>query len=220
MFVRLDSSVGRKMALALAGIVWTGFVFGHMAGNLLILFSAEAYNKYGHAIVSNKILIYGTESILILALLVHVILGLKLTIENKAARQTKYLGAPKVKKGTLSSKTMMIHGSIVLAFIIYHLITFKYGPEYKISYGGEEMRDLHRLVVEVFQNPAYVVGYIFCLILLGVHLSHGASSVFQTLGFNHPSYTPTIKKLGILYAVVVAGGFIAQPLYVFLLMRN
>jgi succinate dehydrogenase / fumarate reductase, cytochrome b subunit len=211
--VRLNSSIGRKMILAAAGIVWTGFVFVHMAGNLLILFSAEAYNKYAHAIVSNKILLYGTEAILVSALLVHAILGIKLSLENRSARDRKYIVSAKNKKGTLASKT------IVLAFIIYHLITFKYGAEYLITYDGVEMRDLHRLVVEIFKNPIYVFGYVICLALLGVHLSHGTSSVFQTLGFSNPNYTPTIKKIGVVYALVVVGGFIAQPIYVFFVLN-
>ena len=110
---------------------------------------------------------------------------------------------------------MAVHGSIVLFFIIYHLITFKWGPVYTIEYAGESMRDLHRLVIEVFSSPAYVAGYVVCLVLLGIHLSHGVSSIFQSLGLNHPKYTPTIKKVGWLYALVVAGGFISQPIYVF-----
>lgn len=214
-----NSSVGRKVIMALAGLVWTGFVFGHMVGNLLIFYSAEAYNKYGHAIVSNKILLYGTELTLSLAILCHVFYGVKLSMENRAARKQKYFKSAKIKSGTWASKTMMIHGSVILAFIIYHLITFKYGPHYTITYDGVEMRDLYRLIVEVFQNPAYVLGYIICLLLLGIHLSHGASSIFQTMGLNHPSYTPVIKKLGFIYGVVVAVGFISQPVYVFLFVN-
>lgn len=204
--------------MGLAGLGWTFFVFGHMAGNLLILYSAEAYNRYGHAIVSNKPLLYGTEAFLILCLLVHAGLGIKLSLENKKANPQKYATATGTqKKASVASKTMAYQGSIVLFFIIYHLMTFKYGPEYMVTYGGEEMRDLHRLVIEVFQSPVYVFGYLICLGLLGIHLSHGFSSAFQSIGFNHPRYTPLIKKAGLVYALVVAGGFIVQPLYVFLI---
>lgn len=213
----IQSSIGRKMIMGVCGGVWALFVFGHMAGNMLILVSAEAYNKYGHAIVSNKPLLYGTEAILISTVLVHIILGVWLAIMNRKARKQKYAMTPSgEKKASTASKTMIYHGSILLFFIVYHLITFKYGEERSVTYDGVEMRDLHWLVTEVFQSPMYVVGYIVCLLLLGWHLSHGVSSLFQTLGWNHPKYTPRIKWISCVYAVVVTGGFISQPLYVIL----
>jgi succinate dehydrogenase / fumarate reductase, cytochrome b subunit len=152
-----------------AGLGWTLFVAGHMAGNLLIFAGPEAFNRYGHAIVSNKPLLYGTEVFLVVCLLLHVGLGIKLTLENKAAKPKKYAQSPvSQKSASLASKTMAIHGSIILFFIIYHLITFKWGPVYWVEYQGETMRDLFRLVTEVFSSPAYVVGYIVCLFLLGL----------------------------------------------------
>lgn len=213
----IQSSIGRKMIMGICGGVWAGFVFGHMAGNMLILVSAEMYNKYGHAIVSNKPLLYGTEAILLGTIIFHVILGVVLTAKNKTARSQKYAMTPNgEKRSSLGSRTMIFHGSILLFFIVYHLITFKYGPYYSVTYDGVEMRDLSRLIVEVFQNPAYVAGYIVCLLLLGWHLSHGVASLFQSLGLNHPSYTPTIKCISWIYAIVVTAGFISQPLYVIL----
>ncbi len=211
-----SSSIGKKYIMGIAGLIWTGFVAGHMAGNLFIFAGAETFNKYGHAIVSNKALLYGTEIVLLSALFVHVFLAINLTLANKKAKPSKYaMGANEEKRSTLASRTMAVHGSVILAFIIYHLITFKYGPHYWIEYDGEKMRDLHRLVIEVFANPAYVFGYVICLILLGIHLRHGAWSVFQSFGINHPRYTPLLKCFAVGYAVVVAGGFISQPLYVY-----
>jgi succinate dehydrogenase / fumarate reductase, cytochrome b subunit len=202
--------------MAIAGAGWTLFVAGHMAGNLLIFAGPEAFNKYGHAIVSNKILLYGSEVVLSLCLIIHVILGIILTKENRNAKPNKYaINANEAKKASFASKTMAVHGTIILFFIIYHLITFKWGPVYYIEYAGVEMRDLYRLVVEVFSSPLYLVGYVVCLILLGIHLSHGASSIFQSLGINHPRYNKCIKKAGFTYALIVAAGFISQPIYVF-----
>lgn len=215
----LSSSIGKKYLMGLAGAGWTLFVAGHMAGNLLIFAGPEAFNSYGHAIVSNKPLLYGTEVFLVVCLLVHVSLGINLTMQNKKAKPKKYATAANSdKKSSFAAKTMAVQGSLILAFIIYHLITFKWGKVYWVEYDGVQMRDLFRLVTEVFSDPAYVVGYVVCLLLLGLHLSHGASSVFQSLGINHPRYTPVFKKLGWAYALVVAGGFIAQPVYVFLFM--
>lgn len=211
----IRSSIGRKIIMGICGAIWAGFVFGHMAGNMLILVSAEAYNKYGHAIVSNKLLLYGTEIALIAALAGHVVLGLMLTFENRRAKPQKYAKTPpSAKRASVASQTMAYHGSIILFFIVYHLITFKYGPYYSVTYDGVEMRDLHRLIVEVFQSPLYVVGYVVCLALLGLHLTHGVASVFQSMGLNHPKYMGLVKKISIIYGVVVAAGFISQPLYV------
>ena len=213
----LSSSIGKKYVMGLAGLVWTGFVAGHMAGNMLIFLGPEAFNRYGHAIVSNKALLYGTEAVLLTALIVHVVLAIILTKENRKAKPKKYAEmASSQKRSILASRTMAVHGSIILAFIIYHLITFKYGPHYQVEYDGEQMRDLYRLVIEVFNDPAYVAGYVICLILLGIHLRHGAWSVFQSFGINHPRYNPVLKKGAIIYAVIVASGFISQPVYVFL----
>ncbi len=209
------ASIQKKMFMGICGLVWTGFVFAHMAGNMLILVSAELYNKYGHAIVSNKPLLYAAEAVLLAALIGHVVMGAWLTIENRRATPKKYVAAASgAKRVSLASRTMALQGSLVLFFIILHLITFKYGTEYLVTYDGVEMRDLHRLVLEIFQQPMYVVGYIVCLLILGWHLSHGVSSVFQSLGFNHPKYNPKIKLIGWVYSVVVALGFISQPLYV------
>lgn len=205
--------------MGLAGAGWTLFVAGHMAGNLLIFAGPEAFNRYGHAIVSNKPLLYGTEAFLIVCLLVHVVMGVILTLENKKAKPQKYaVEANTAKRSSWASKFMALHGTIILVFIITHLFTFKFGPEYWVEYDGETMRDLFRLTTEVFSDPAYVVGYIVCLLLLGFHLSHGAASVFQSLGANHPKYTPAIKKAGFAYALVVAGGFMSQPIYIFFFM--
>jgi succinate dehydrogenase / fumarate reductase cytochrome b subunit len=202
------------------GLVWMGFVLTHMAGNMLILVSADLYNSYGHAIVSNKPLLYGAESVLILALVVHVITAISLTLKNKSSRSTRYAMTPNGAKGSSwASRYMAVQGSAVLAFIILHLITFKYGHEYTTTVNGVEMRDLHKLVLEVFQSPGYVAWYVVCLVLLMFHISHGAGSVFQSFGFLERKMQQGVKKFAWTYAVIVIGGFLSQPLYVFLLHK-
>ena len=111
---------------------------------------------------------------------------------------------------------MGIQGTIILVFIILHLITFKYGAHYSTTVNGVVMRDLFKLMVEVFKQPGYVFWYLICMVLLGVHLSHGVGSVFQTVGWMNGRYQPILRRLSVAYAVVVALGFIAQPIYVYL----
>ena len=214
------STVGRKYLMGLSGLVWMGFIMGHMAGNMLIFVSADAFNAYGHAIVSNKILLYGTEIVLVLALIVHVFTAISLTRENKSARNTRYAMTPNnEKKAVWASRFMGVQGSVILAFIIIHLITFKYGKYYETTVDGVVMRDLYRMVVEAFQNPMYTLWYLVALCLMLIHLSHGAASVFQSFGVLERKMQANIKKGAWAYAIVVAGGFISQPLYVFFFHR-
>lgn len=211
----LTSTVGKKYLMGLAGLVWVGFVFAHMAGNLLIFIGPEAYNAYGHGLTSGR-LIYFIEGLLLLALLTHVVLAVSLTLQNRAAKGTRYASRGSREKGAVwGSRTMALQGTIILFFIIYHLITFKFGPVYMTNVGGVEMRDLHRLMVEVFHQPAYVLGYVICLLILGIHLSHGVGSVFQSFGLLHPTYQPVIHQARWIYSVVVIAGFLSQPIYIF-----
>ncbi|AZZ35268.1 cytochrome B subunit [Bdellovibrio sp. qaytius] len=217
----LKSTVGRKYIMGISGLVWMGFVLTHMAGNMLILVSPDLYNAYGHAIVSNKLVLYGAESVLVLALIVHVTTAISLTIENRKAKGTRYAVNPNGDKGpTLASQTMGLQGSLVLAFIITHLATFKYGKEYETVVNGVPMRDLHRLVVELFQQPGYVLWYVVALIVLMFHLSHGAHSIFQSFGFLERKMVKGVRKFAWAYAIIVAAGFLSQPLYVYLLKGN
>jgi succinate dehydrogenase / fumarate reductase cytochrome b subunit len=203
--------------MGLAGLVWTGFVLVHMAGNLLIFVSPDAYNAYGHAITSGNI-VYIAEAVLILALIVHVGLAFRLTMENRAARSSTYaVKAKGEKSATLASQTMGIQGSLILAFIILHIATFKYGTHYDTTVKGVVIRDLYRLIAEVFQQPGYVVWYLVSLVVLGFHLSHGVGSVFQSFGWMNGRHQPLLKKISYLYAGIVALGFISQPIYIFLI---
>lgn len=214
----LKSTVGRKYIMGISGLVWMGFVLSHMAGNMLILVSPDLYNAYGHAIVSNKPLLYGAESVLVLALIVHVTTAISLTIENRKAKGSRYaVSASGEKASTLASRTMGMQGSVVLAFIILHLATFKYGTHYDTVVNGVQMRDLHRLIVEVFQQPGYVLWYVVALILLMFHLSHGASSIFQSFGFLERKMQKGLRKFAWTYAIIVVAGFLSQPAYVYLL---
>jgi succinate dehydrogenase / fumarate reductase cytochrome b subunit len=119
------------------------------------------------------------------------------------------------KGNSFAVKTMIYQGVLILVFIILHIVTFKYGTYYETTVDGVVMRDLHRLIVETFKNPTYVAWYVLCLVLLGLHLSHGFYSSFQTLGLHHPKYNPHLQKFGHAYAWLVAVGFLSQPIYVY-----
>lgn len=217
----LRSSIGKKYLMGLAGLIWAGFVLTHMAGNLLIFLGSDAYNMYSYVLTSNKLLIVA-EVGLVLALVMHVCLAISLTMQNRGARAGGgyAVKAKGDKKARFASTTMGIQGSIILAFVILHLATFKYGTHYETTVNGIVMRDLFKLMVEVFQSPGYVVWYLVALVLLGFHLSHGVGSVFQSFGWMNGRHQPLLRKLSAIYAIVVAGGFIAQPLYIFLVLKQ
>ena len=219
----LWSTVGRKILLALAGLGLSVFVVMHLMGNLT-LFSPhpEDFNKYAHKLTSFGILLIFAELGLALVFITHIYLAITSTFKNRKARPTSYKNvknAGQPSKKSLSSRSMIYTGLIISAFLIFHLATLKFGPGVEEGYvskvEGKEIRDLHRLVVEKFSDTAHVIGYCAVMLLLGIHLRHGFWSAFQSLGANHPQFTPLIFVVGILFAVFITAGFFALPVYIY-----
>lgn len=209
----LNSSVGKKQIMALTGLGLIGFLLGHLAGNMLLFVGADAFNFYGHKLTSNP-LIYVAEAGLLAMFLTHIGLAFKLVLENNAARPQKYYMKSKTGRGsTFASSTMPYTGLIILVFVISHLMHFKYGAYYTTIVDGVEMRDLYRVVIEYFRNPIWVGWYVFAMLALGLHLSHGFQSTFQSLGINHPKYTPIIKKIGCGLCAIISIGFSVLAVY-------
>lgn len=210
------ATIIRKVTVGISGLGLCGFVLMHMLGNLLIFLGPEAYNHYSYVLISNPLLPIAEIGLLGL-FFGHVILAVGLTLRNRCARPQRYAVAANGEKGTsLIQKSLIAQGIVILVFVVWHLLTFKYGPHYEVTYNGVVMRDLYRLVLEVFQSPLYVFGYVFAVTLLLFHLTHGFASSLQTLGFNHPKYNCFVKRLSVGFGLLVGLGFIAQPLYVFI----
>lgn len=210
------SSVMKKVFMAITGLLLCGFILTHLGANLLIIFSPENFNLYGHKLTSNP-LIYVAEAGLLVLFLVHMFLALKLTIENKRARPQKYYMKKHTGKGsTFASSTMPYTGFIILVFLVLHIWGLKFGTYHSVTYDGLEMRDLYKLCIEYFSNIYTVIFYVVVMISLGIHVSHGFWSAFQSLGFNHPKYTPFIKFKSNAFAVLVGIGFSILPIYCYL----
>jgi len=201
--------------MGFSGLALSGFVFTHMLGNMLIFKGADAFNLYGHGIVSLPIfpiISYGLLGIFVL----HIICAISISYDNKKASPEKYaMSSRSSKASSLASRTMIYTGTVLMAFLVLHLLSFKYGDYIETEINGQKVRDLYALIIKLFHNPLYVLGYIFSLVMIGIHLSHGLSASFQSLGFYHKKYTPVIKCISYIYAVVVAAGFISQPIYVY-----
>lgn len=216
----LCSTIGKKQLVGVTGLGLSLFVLIHMLENMLILIGPRAYNEYSHMLVSNP-LIYIAEIGLLAFFVAHLGIALRLTWQNCGARGSRYAVWSNGAKGTsIIQRSLWGQGLLILVFVILHLATFKYGPYYTANYGQGEIRDLHKLVIEVFHEPGYVAWYIFVLMVLGFHLSHGVGSSFQTFGIHHPRYQKCIRCLSIGYAGVVAIGFIVQPIYVYFIYRG
>jgi succinate dehydrogenase / fumarate reductase, cytochrome b subunit len=212
----LSSSIGSKLLIALTGLGLFIFLVGHLAGNLLFIVGPAAFNEYSHALISNP-LVYLAEAGLLFIFLLHIYKTVRLYTGAKAARPVPYArkewaGGPSRK--SWSSTTMIFTGLVTFAFVILHLRAFKFGAWYE---GTGGMRDLYRLQLEIFSNPAYVTFYMLAMVVIGFHLWHGVSSAAQSLGVDHPKYTPKILWIGRALAVLIAGGFFILPLYTYLM---
>ena len=219
------SSVGRKYINAATGLCLCGFIIVHLAGNIALLTGAkETFNLYSHFLlhkVGNAI--YFAEIGLVVIFILHIISATMVWWSKITARPENYkksgdAGAP--SKKTFSSETMIYTGAIILIFLVLHILTFKYGPGIKEGYvmtvNGEQIRDLFRLGIEIFSRPGYVIWYVFAMVVLGFHLRHGFWSAFQSLGWNHPSYMPAITGIGVLFAIIMAFGFLVIPIAIYL----
>jgi succinate dehydrogenase / fumarate reductase cytochrome b subunit len=210
-----SSSVAEKFLIALTGLALFLYLVVHLAGNALLFLGPETFNGYAHMLITNPLVI-PAEIGLAAIFVVHVYKTAVMWWHNRAARPDGYVrrrwaGGPSRK--SLASTTMIYTGAVVAVFVVLHVWAFKYGPYYQVE--GEETRDLYRLVVEFFQSPLNVVFYEVCLVLLGFHLWHGFASAFESLGADEPRYTPRVLLLGKILAVLIAGGFVAIPLWVY-----
>jgi succinate dehydrogenase / fumarate reductase cytochrome b subunit len=194
--------------MGVTGLLLCGFVLSHLLGNLTLFFGPAAFNKYSFTLTSNP-LIYLAEVILLGIFLTHIILAIKLVIENRAARPVPYAYSRKHsgRGATFASSTMPISGIIALIFIVIHVNGLKFGSHYETEVNGIVMRDIYRTTIEYFQDPLHVLFYIFAVTSLGIHVSHGFWSAFQSLGLNHPKYMPKLKKAAWAFGILVSVGF-------------
>jgi len=212
----LSSTVGSKLLVGVTGIALFGFLILHLAGNLLIFTGAGTFNAYSHRLLSNPLLVPAELSLLALFVL-HAFKATRLVVLSRRARPDRYASrrwAGGSSRKTLASSTMIASGLFLLLFVPLHLKTFKYGPHYASGVAG--VRDLNRLVMEVYSQPAYVAFYMVSMVVVGFHLWHGVSSAFQTVGADTPRWRRTLRSFGWLAAVVIAGGFMAIPVWVLL----
>jgi succinate dehydrogenase / fumarate reductase cytochrome b subunit len=209
--------------MSLAGLFLVVFLVVHLGINLTLILSdsREMFNKAAHFMGTN-IVVRIMELTLFGGFLLHMIYGIVVQMQNWLARPKRY------KKENFSQTSFfskfMIHTAIIITvFLVIHLFDFYFkvkifGDVPSVIYDGKDYHDLGLLVVEKFKIGWIVIFYIVCFLFLAFHLLHGFQSAFQTLGINHPIYSPIIKGLGIIYTIAITTGFIAIPIYIYFRM--
>ncbi|NKB24857.1 MAG: succinate dehydrogenase [Kiritimatiellae bacterium] len=219
----VESSIGKKVVMAITGLALFFFLIIHLIGNLTLFSSDPAlFNGYAHKLHTLKPLVITAEIFLLAFFIMHIVSGVSVAIGKRKARPISYYktaSAGGASKKTISSSTMIITGIVILVFTVIHIKTFKYGPSiaegYSIDFEGETVRDLHRLVVEKFSQLPYVLFYVLCMLFLGFHLRHAFWSAFQSLGIHHPRSTPVLYGMGLFCSILLATGFILLPLWIY-----
>lgn len=203
----MSRSVGKKLLVALTGLALSGFLGAHLAGNLLLFAGPDAFNGYARRL-EDSFLLVPAEIGLALVFGAHLVMALRVRLENRRARAARYVAKAREGGRTLGSATMGITGPIILAFLIVHLINFRLADR------GDGT--LYDLVVGLFQSLPYVVFYVVCMLVAALHVSHGLQSAFRSLGLVHPRFTPLITWAGWAFAGVVALGYSAIAVWIHL----
>jgi succinate dehydrogenase / fumarate reductase, cytochrome b subunit len=207
------STNGKKAVMAVTGAILFLFVIGHLLGNLQVFEGPEKLNDYGRFLHGVPEILWAVRTVLILSVVLHIWASVELAIRKTKARPIGYAQRENVASN-YASRTMYWSGPILLAFVIYHLLHLTAGI---IRPGGEFVpADVYHNVVSGFQVWYVSAWYIFSMVLLGFHIRHGAWSMFQSVGINHPRHTPILKKAALVLAIIIVAGYISIPVSIML----
>jgi succinate dehydrogenase / fumarate reductase cytochrome b subunit len=203
------STVGKKVLMAVTGIILFAYVVAHMLGNLQIYIGEEQINRYAELLHSNEALLWAARLVLLFCVGVHVVAAVQLWLRNRASRPVKYkvFRPPEVD---YAARTMVWSGPIIAAFVVYHILHFTTGqvhPDY------QHVKPFHNVIVG-FSQPGAAIFYIVANILLAVHLYHGVWSFFQTMGWDHPRFGPWRRWFAIAAAAIIGAANVSIPLAV------
>jgi succinate dehydrogenase / fumarate reductase cytochrome b subunit len=213
------SSVGKKMIVAITGVVLIAFIVGHLLGNLQIFLGPEWVNSYAEHLRELGPVLWVIRAFLLINVLLHIFYTISLALENRRARPVRYKKKENVK-ATFASRSMALSGLIVLAFILYHLAHFTVrvtDPRFLLLKADPLNRyDVYSMMVYGFQNYFVSGFYVLGMFLLALHLSHGTSSFFQSLGLNDKKLTPRLATAGRVFAWLIFIGYTSIPVAVLL----
>jgi succinate dehydrogenase / fumarate reductase, cytochrome b subunit len=209
-----SSSVGMKILIGVTGLALFLYLVIHIVGNLVVFLGPATFNKYAFTLESNPVLPI-IELLLLSVFAIHIYKTVRMFLGNQSTRPVAYVQkkrAGRPSRKTFASSTMIVSGLWLLAFLLVHVKAFHdgWGNQYEWPAGG---RDLYRQEMETFRNPLMVGFYVLSMLVVGSHLWHGVSSGVQSLGGDHPRWTPRVLLFGKTMAVLIAGGFIVIALW-------
>ncbi len=207
-----DTAIGKKAAVAVTGVVLFGFVIAHMLGNLQVFLGPKALNDYAESLHAVPTVLWAARLVLLGSVAVHITFTVQLVAISNAARPVGYR-SKKSLASTYASRTMKLTGPLLLAFVLYHLAHFTW-PGLAMGAYSHDPADVYGNVVRGFSVPWVCAIYLVAQILLGLHLYHGAWSLFQTLGLSHPKYDRVRDLAPKLVALGVVLGNLSIPLAV------
>ena len=209
-----QSSVGRKIIMAVTGIVLVSFVCVHLLGNSSMFVGADAINAYAQKLHSLGPFVWVFRLVMLVAFAIHIAFGIQLTLENKAATPETNVQVKRLKTG-FGAETMIVSGGVLFFFVVYHILHFTArvtNPEIYVPLGDQGMVDVYFMVVNGFKSALPVLIYVIGMGFLFLHVSHGFQSLFQTLGLSNDKSLPVMGMFSKLIGFVLLLGYIAIPL--------
>jgi succinate dehydrogenase / fumarate reductase, cytochrome b subunit len=208
-----SSSVGTKLLIGATGLALFLYLLIHIAGNLIVFAGPAAFNRYAFVMEYGNPLLPAIEIGLLLVFLLHIYKTVTMFLANQQARPVAYVKKKRAgwpSRKSLASTTMIVSGLWLVLFLIIHVKAFRFSEETPWPGGG---RDLYKQEMDVFTNPLMVGFYVLSMVVIGSHLWHGIASAFQSLGADHPRWTPRVLAAGKVVAVAIAGAFIVIALW-------
>ena len=214
MGVFLKSSIAKKVAMALSGLFLVLFLLQHFTINFTSVFSEDLFNELSHFMGTNFLVQSILQPVLIFGVIFHFVMGFVLEAKNRGARNVKYVKYNGGANSSWMSRNMIYSGLVVLAFLVLHFYDF-WVPELVHKYVESHPEDASRYYGELvakFQDPIRVAAYCLSFVFLSLHLLHGFSSSFQSMGWNN-KYAKGVRGLTVAYAIIIPLGFIFIALF-------
>jgi succinate dehydrogenase / fumarate reductase cytochrome b subunit len=210
-----SDSIGRKVVMAVTGLLMVLFVIGHLLGNLTVYAGQDGINAYAQKLHELAPLVWGTRIVMAAAVLLHLYLAIQITMENSAAKPDKY-AVSNALRATFASKTMIWTGVILGAFVVYHLLQFtlRVTPDVVLQFDALDRFDVFTMMVNSLERTAIAALYVVAMVSLFLHLTHGIQSAFQTLGLNNALLLPRWGVAGKVLSGIFLIGFGSIPIVI------
>jgi len=212
------TSIGKKIIMAISGIIFVGFVSGNLLGNLQVFLGQDRLNAYAETLQGLGSLMWFIRAFLLAFIALHVYFAIKLYFENRSSRPIRYVRVQNIESN-LASRTMIFTGLLIFFFVVYHLLHFTIialNPEYIDLKDSLGRHDVYSMMILSFQNYIISIVYILAILFLSFHLSHSVFSLFQTLGLNNAKWVPRLRWISNIYAILIFIGFVSIPVGILL----